>query len=238
MRLTTAVGELVVQRPSRARVFERFGLDYCCGGKFSLDEACRKKGIDPQQVLAALAQDDAGSAPATRDWSAASLTELTAHIEATHHAYLRQEMPRLEYLTGRVADRHGAQRAELRKIHQIFLAFQAEMDAHMNKEEQMLFPMCRQLDHAKTAPSFHCGSVRNPVAMMVAEHDSAGADLHQMRMLTGDYVPPADACNTYRAMLAGLAELEADTHQHVHIENNILFPKAIAVEATLDECGG
>src|ERR1035437_4307091 len=123
MSLTTTVGELVIQRPSRARVFERFGLDYCCGGKLPLAEACQKKGIDAQQVLAALQQEDAGSAPSDRDWSAATMGELTGHIEATHHAYLRREMPRLEYLTGRVADRHGDHRPELRQVHEIFMAF-------------------------------------------------------------------------------------------------------------------
>lgn len=237
MSLTATVGELVVQRPSRARVFERFGIDYCCGGKFPLAEVCRKKGIDAQQVLAALDQEDTGSPAIDHDWSAASMTELSAHIEATHHAYLKREMPRLEYLTGRVADRHGDQRPELRQVQQIFSAFKAEMDAHMMKEEQVLFPMCRELDSAQSAPTFHCGSVRNPVAMMIAEHDNAGEDLRQMRELTGGYVPPGDACNTYRAMLAALAELEVDTHQHVHLENNILFPKAIAAEARLIGCG-
>lgn len=139
MSLTATVGELVVQRPSRARVFERFGIDYCCCGKFPLAEVCRKKGIDPQQVLTALDQEDAGSTPSDRDWSAASMAELTAHIEVTHHGYLRREMPRLEYLTGRVADRHGDQRPELRQVQQIFSAFKAEMDTHMMKEEQCCF---------------------------------------------------------------------------------------------------
>src|SRR4051812_24565992 len=152
MSLTATVGELVVQRPSRARVFERFGIDYCCGGTFPLADVCRKKGIDPQLVLAALNQDESKSPAIDRDWSAASMTELSAHIEATHHAYLKQEMPRLEYLTGRVADRHGKQRPELRKVQQIFSAFKAEMDAHMMKEEQVLFPMCRELDSAQSAP--------------------------------------------------------------------------------------
>src|SRR5436190_19663056 len=112
MSLTATVGELVVQRPSRARVFESFGLDYCCGGKLALADACRNKGIDPQHVIAALDLESAELETAERDWAAASMTELTAHIETTHHAYLRREMPRLEYLTGRVAQRHGDHRPE------------------------------------------------------------------------------------------------------------------------------
>jgi regulator of cell morphogenesis and NO signaling len=111
--------------------------------------------------------------------------------------------------------------------------FKADMEMHMMKEERVLFPMCRELDAATTAPNFHCGSVGNPVRMMIHEHDAAGADLQQLRQLAADYLPPMDACNTYRAMLSGLAELEVDTHRHVHLENNILFPKAVATESSL-----
>ena len=234
MSLTTTVGELVVQRPSRARVFERFGIDYCCGGKLPLAAACAEKGIDPQALLAALDQQAASaSTTADRDWSAASVTELADHIERTHHAYLKRELPRLEQMTARVADRHGERHPELRKLREVFAAFKPDLEAHMVKEERILFPICRALDRAVDAPAFHCGSVRNPVAVMVAEHDHAGEDLREMRELTGGYVPPEGACNTYRAMLAGLAELEADMHQHVHLENNLLFPRAIAAETRL-----
>jgi regulator of cell morphogenesis and NO signaling len=227
------VGELVVERPSRARVFEKFGLDYCCGGKLPLDEACRKKNVDLAKITAALEREEMAFVVEERDWSKASMQELTAHIEATHHAYLKRELPRLEYMTGRVAMRHGEQREELKELHQVFLRFKADLESHMAKEERILFPMCRELEHASGAPTFHCGSVQNPVAVMIREHDSAGEDLSQMRKLANDYVPPADACNTYRAMLAGLADIERDMHVHVHTENNILFPKAVAAEAAL-----
>lgn len=237
MSLINTVGELVVERPSRARVFERFGIDYCCGGKMSLQQACQKQGIDPQAVLAALEQVSESPETDVRDWSTATLSELADHVEATHHAYLKREFPRLEFLTGRVAERHGDVRPELRKLHEVFLAFKSDLEAHMAKEEKVLFPMCRQLGNAVSAPEFHCGSVSNPVAVMVREHDHAGEDLRQMRKLTGGYVPPEDACNTYRAMLSGLADLEADMHQHVHFENHVLFPKAIAAESPLTACG-
>ena len=237
MNLSSTVGDLVVERPSRARVFEQFGLDYCCGGKLPLADACQKKGVDFRAVVTALEEESTAAGPAGRDWSAASLAELTSRVETTHHAYLKRELPRLEYLTGRVAGRHGDSHPELIKLQQVFLSLKADLEAHMMKEEQVLFPMCRELERASELPAAHCGSVRNPVAAMVAEHDSAGEDLRQMRELTGDYAPPQGACNTYRAMLAGLAELEADMHQHVHLENHVLFPKAIAAEARLTGCG-
>lgn len=236
MSLTVTVGELVAQRPSRSRVFEQFKIDFCCGGKLPLAEACRKKGIDPQAVLAALEAESVTEAPVAKSWTDATLGEIADHIEATHHAYLRRELPRIEYLTHRVATRHGEHTPSLVKLHQLFLAFKADLEAHMLKEERILFPMCRELDGAKAAPSFHCGSVRNPVAMMVTEHDHAGEDLSQMRALTNDFTPPPEACNTYRAMLSALAELEADMHVHVHTENSILFPKAVAAESRLAGC--
>jgi regulator of cell morphogenesis and NO signaling len=237
MSLTATVGELVAQRPSRSRIFERFKIDFCCGGKLTLADACRKKGVDPAVILALLQEEAATPAPQTLDLTALSLTDLADHIERTHHAYLRRELPRLEYLTGRVATRHGEHTPALVKLHQLFLAFKADLEAHMLKEENVLFPMCRRLDGAMATPAFHCGSVQNPVAMMVTEHDHAGEDLSQMRALTDDYTPPPGACNTYRAMFSALAELEADMHQHVHTENNILFPKAVAAETRLAACG-
>jgi regulator of cell morphogenesis and NO signaling len=227
------IAELVVERPSRARIFERFGLDYCCGGKLPLDVACQKKNVDLAQITAALERESMAFVVEDHDWSAASIHELTAHIETTHHAFLKRELPRLEFLTHRVAARHGDHRPELNELHQFFLRFKADFESHMAKEEQVLFPMCRQLELAEATPASHCGSVRNPVAVMIREHDAAGEDLSHMRKLTNNYIPPADACNTYRAMLAGLADLERDTHTHVHTENNILFPKAIAIEAAL-----
>ncbi len=236
MSLAHTVGELVVQKPSRARVFEHFGIDYCCGGNLPLAEACSKKGVDVEAVRAALAKADAAPNAGGKDWSTATMGEIVAHVEAVHHAYLRREMPRLEFLTGRVADRHEQRHPELRKIHEIFLHFKQDMDTHMLKEERVLFPMCRELDHATSALSSPVGSVNNPVRMMIEEHEAAGAELEQLRELTHGYVPPADACNTYHAMLTALSELEADTHVHVHMENSILFPKAIAAEARLAAC--
>jgi regulator of cell morphogenesis and NO signaling len=227
------VGQLVVERPSRARVFERLGIDYCCGGKLPLRHACEQKKLDYDSVVAELEQDRAAPEQGARNWASASLTDLCDHIERTHHAYLKEELPRLEFLTSKVAARHGDHRPALREVHRIFLGLKAEMDGHMVKEERILFPLCRQLDVADKLPATHCGSVGNPIAVMIREHEDAGDALAQIHGLTDGFTPPADACNTFRAMYDSLRQLEQDMHQHVHKENNILFPKAIRLEKLL-----
>jgi regulator of cell morphogenesis and NO signaling len=232
--IETTVGELVVERPSRARVFEKLGIDYCCGGKKPLRNAIEERGLDAGTVVAELEQEQAGAAAqAERNWATASLTDLADHIEATHHAYLKGELPRLAQLTHKVASRHGDRRPELVEIYNVFAALKAEMESHMMKEERILFPLCRRLDTAETLPASHCGSVANPIEVMVREHEDAGDALARIRELSSNYTPPADACNTYRATFDSLRQLEADMHQHVHKENNILFPKAIRAERLL-----
>lgn len=231
--LDRTIGELVTERPSRAKVFETFGLDYCCGGKKPLKEACQARGINPQTVVDVLNMFDAQSVEPERDWSQASMTELCANIEQTHHAYLKRELPRMEYLVRRVAERHGDTQPHLIELRDTFLAFKAELEEHMIKEERVLFPICRQLDNATSLPETHCGSVDNPIRQMIHEHNDAGAALVKMRKLTDGYQPPEHACNTFRAMYAALAELEHDMHRHVHKENSILFPKAAAAEWAL-----
>ncbi len=226
------VGELVVENPSRARVFEKFGIDYCCGGKIPLAQACGKRGADIEIVLEALQQCETGASPESqKDWSKEPMTSLVDHILLTHHAYLREEFPRLTQLTERVAQVHGERRSELLQVRDVFMALRNELEMHMQKEEQILFPMIKQLDSDPAGETVgHCGSIANPISMMEHEHDNAGDALGQLRDLTGGFVPPEDACNTYRVMLDSLANLEADLHQHIHKENNILFPMAIARE--------
>jgi len=158
------------------------------------------------------------------------LTALADHIEATHHAYLRTELPRLCTLTSKVASVHGDKDVRLAAVRDTLAALAAEMGQHMLKEERILFPMIRQLDASESVPAFHCGSLANPIGQMELEHDQAGAALVQLRALTDGFNPPEWACNTYRAMLDALAHLEQDLHQHVHKENNILFPRAIELE--------
>ncbi len=233
-RIENTVGEVVAQFPALARLFEAARIDYCCGGKKTLAEVCREKGVEPQAFLAML--DEAASANdggAEIDAAAMSLTELANHIEATHHAYLRDELPRLNLLTERVASVHGAEDARLRAVRETFLALAGEMTSHMMKEEQILFPMIRQLEASDRLPTFHCGSVANPIRQMEIEHHNAGGALERMRELTDEYTPPTWACNTYRAMLDSLAHLERDMHLHVHKEDNVLYPRALQREAEL-----
>lgn len=228
-----SVGEIVRQQPMRSRVFEALKIDYCCGGKVSLARACEKHGIRVAEVLQKIEQSDAQSdLGESSDPDAMSLGELADHIEATHHAYLREELPRLDWMTEKVARVHGETEPRLQQVREAFVALRAELEPHMMKEEQVLFPIVRRLESSGTATDHPCGSVANPIRQMEHEHDRAGDALAILRAATDDYAPPEWACNTYRAMLASLEELEADMHQHIHKENNVLFPKAIKFEAS------
>lgn len=223
------VGQIVVDRPEAARVFESLGIDYCCGGRIPLSDACRNKGIALEKVADLLAADATRPAPAEIDWRAEPMTRLADHIEATHHEYLRRELPRLAGLIAKVVRAHGEKRPAFIALQQVFEAFSNELFEHMLKEERILFPMIRALEmdpESRRHPS-HCGFIGNPIRVMEHEHDSAGVALAHMRRLCENYLPPPDACNTWRALYAGLAELESDMHQHVHKENNILFPRAL-----------
>ncbi len=225
------VGELVASRPSRSRVFEAFHIDYCCGGKRSLREACHTKGIGVDRILEALVCVDANvSDPDEENCGAMPLDELTDHIVERHHAYLRRELPRLNQLAGKVLNAHGAKAPHLASLVETLHALTQELACHMKKEETILFPVIRQMAQSPGLPFMPFGSLANPINAMEAEHDEAGGGLGRMAELTDDFTPPDWACNTYRALLDGLHELEQDLHQHIHKENNILFPKAIGEE--------
>ncbi len=221
------VGELVAERPARSRVFEAHGIDYCCGGGRTLVAACAASGVPVATVLADLRTADETPAEAGVDWRVAPLSDLTRHLVETHHAYLRRELPRLTELLAKVQRAHGERHAWLDPLGQVYGALRAELESHLMKEENILFPMIGRLAAGDAAAAQHCGSVANPIRQMVAEHDDAGDALARLRELTSDYAPPEGACNTFLALLSGLQELEADLHQHIHKENNILFPRAL-----------
>jgi regulator of cell morphogenesis and NO signaling len=174
--------------------------------------------------------------PATsdgKDWSKATLTELSNHIEQTHHNYLKRELPRLRMMVRKVAAVHGSHSPWLLDLQSTFEGFANEMEQHTMKEEQVLFPLIRGLEGGPSGPNGrYAGGVLGPIQVMEAEHEQAGAALAKMRKISNDYVPPMEACNTFRATLAGLEELEAETHRHVHKENSILFPRAAELEAS------
>jgi regulator of cell morphogenesis and NO signaling len=234
------VGRLVAERLGRARVFEELGIDYCCHGEASLGEVCARRSLDVGQVLAEIARSDfqdAGDEENRVRYDALPPGDLADHIEATHHAYLRLELPRLTELAKKVAADHGEHRPEMAELRTVLAGLRAELEAHLLKEERVLFPLIKQLEQANRLFPMHCGMVANPIRVMEHEHDDAGEALRRLRALTDDYRPPDDACNSVKALYAGLEALEADLHRHIHKENNILFPRAAAMEATLAGAG-
>ena len=231
----TTVGEMVASQPGLARVFERFGIDYCCGGKRTLADAAALAGADSAAVLAALETTDP---PAGEfDPAALSLSDLAQHIVETHHAYLRRELPRIDQLLQKVTAAHGQRYPEVWEVRRVFDVFAADLMQHMAKEEQALFPAIRRLEQDRRFPAGPFGSIRNPMGVMEAEHAEAGDALGAMRAATDDFTPPADACPTFRALMGALAELEVDMFRHVHKENNVLFPRAIRLEDELIRAG-
>lgn len=233
-QLDSAVGQWVAEFPATSRVFESLQIDYCCGGNKLLEQACSDRQLDPQEVLKQLQQAslDAIRQPSGESWVDAPLAALCDHIEQTHHEYLKAELPRLTALVAKVVSAHGAKYPELAGVQKALADLQAELFPHMFKEEQVLFPAIRRLEQADEPLMFPFGTIANPIRMMELEHDNAGNALGQIRTLTRNYFVPDDACNTFRAMLDGLHTLELDMHQHVHKENNILFPRAISLEQT------
>jgi regulator of cell morphogenesis and NO signaling len=224
----TTVGEIVRAVPARSRIFENLGIDYCCGGKKPLAEACRAKNLDPATVVAMLAALDGAAENPAANPDAMSLAELCDHIEFVHHGYLREELPRLDFMTRKVAAVHGEHEPRLLEVRRVFETFHAEMTAHTQEEEQTVFPAIRQLASANGDKVAAAARLKEAFAKLEAEHENAGAALTQFKALTDNYTPPDWACNTFRAMYDALKKLEKHTHQHVHSENNVLFPKALA----------
>jgi len=231
------VREIAIENPSSIRVFESLGIDYCCGGKRSLSEACSKAAVDMDHVLDLLEEADRDShREESGDWNSRPLSELIDYIVNTHHAFVRRETPRIESFLSKVVSKHGSSHPEVIQIERLFIAVGQELSTHMIKEEQMLFPFIQRMETAvqsgnPTPPAFF-GSVKRPIANMVAEHDDAGALLAQIRQLSNAFTPPPGACLSFVALYRGLADFEEDLHHHVHLENNILFPRAIEMEAT------
>ena len=229
----TTVADIVINDPSAAKVFERHGIDYCCRGRRSFDDACTEAGIDSAVVRAEIdALDRSPTAPVPDD-----VGGLIGYIVATHHAYLRRELPRLAELMDKVVAAHGDVHPELASIANTLRAISSDLLPHMMKEEKVLFPLAIELLGAVEPPQFHCGSVTNPIGAMHREHDQVGELLGTLRHQTNGYAPPADACPTWHACYRGLADLEADTHLHVHLENNRLFPEIAALESRLVASG-
>ena len=214
------VGQIAAEHPLATRVFARHGIDFCCGGGKPLGEVCTQRGLDAATVLAEIERELVAPSATEVRWDQAPLGELVAHILAAFHKPLEEELPRLEAMARKVVDVHRDKQPEmLPELLSVYLGLKAELEQHMAKEEQILFPMIQRGQGAMAA---------GPIAVMEHEHDSAGGALRRLRELTSGYEVPAEACNTWRALWHGLAALEVSLHQHIHLENNILFPRALA----------
>ncbi|MBI4384596.1 MAG: iron-sulfur cluster repair di-iron protein [Nitrospinae bacterium] len=229
----STINDFIKEDMRRAAVFERLGIDGCCGGQKTLAEACAGKGLDPRNVLGQIYEDQSaqGTPETGIDLRDATLTELADHVEQTHHVHEKQVMPRLTDLIEKVMGRHGNAHQELKELKTAFDALRSDMEQHMMKEEKILFPMIRKLD-ADISGEFHCGPISSPIRVMLMEHDRADGLLREIRRLTANHTAPGDACRSYHAMLEELQAFEADLRLHMHKENEYLFPR------TLAEAGG
>ncbi len=232
---TRTLGEIVTGHPGAVSVFERLGIDYCCHGARSLDEAASAAGLDPTSVMGDVIEADEQASnelldPRSGHAAYADLdpVALVDHIEGTHHAYLHAELPRLVDLTAKIAAVHGDRHPELIEVAATVVELREDMEPHMGKEEMVLFPMIRTMASGSgDAPMSHCGGIGHPIARMVQEHEATGEILERLRHLTNGYEVPADGCGSYHAAFQGLEAVERDTHLHIHKENNVLFPAAL-----------
>jgi regulator of cell morphogenesis and NO signaling len=221
----STVADVATSLPATIKVFQQHEIDFCCGGKRPLAEACAERGLEVEALLGELR---AATAPAARgqNWEQAPMTDLVAHIQARFHGPLRQELPRLGQMLVKVVSRHGDRHPETRPLQETFNALHAELLHHMQKEDAILFPAVVALESGRPDGFGGFAWIDQPIEVMEAEHEEAGRALATMRELTGRYTPPDDACPTFRGLYHGLAELERDLHEHIHLENNVLFPRA------------
>jgi regulator of cell morphogenesis and NO signaling len=230
------VRELALENTGATRVFEKFGIDYCCGGGQTLGQACQAANISIDEVTEAfeVGQRSLRGAAEGHNWQAEPLGDLVSHITSTHHKYTREEISHLVPLFDKVCSKHGPSHPELLQLRDIFAGLADELSAHLMKEEMVLFPHIIRMEEAviEKSPILPApfGTVQNPVAMMKHEHDSAGNALRALREISHGYTAPPDACVSFQTLYKALAEFEADLHQHIHLENNILFPRAVEME--------
>lgn len=225
--VSATLGDLVTEDPRRSRVLERYGIDYCCNGHRSLADATNAAGLNLDELTRAL---DIADAPPAQAWSNPGNQAALAHdIVDTHHAFMWEEMPRLQALVDKVHGVHGGRHPELAQVQAAYTQAVAALEPHMTTEERVVFPAISRFERTGALGSL--GSFAEPIAELRAEHESVGELFTAIRTATNGYAVPEDACNSYRAMLKGLEEMELDLHEHIHKENNILFPKVLELEA-------
>jgi regulator of cell morphogenesis and NO signaling len=234
----TTVREVALQVPESTRLFESLKIDYCCGGNQPLAHACASAGVDVDEVMEMLAGAGESGEETALDFQNSPFPELITHILETHHVFTKSEMDRLQALADKVLNAHGGNHPELIHLNELWLRLCADLKPHMFKEEQILFPymlaLSQAADRTRSVPLAPFGTVNNPIRMMMREHDTAGDILRELRVLTDGYKVPDDACISYRTLFEALENFEKDLHQHIHLENNILFPKASALEDALN----
>jgi regulator of cell morphogenesis and NO signaling len=228
------IGQIAARMPVSIRVFESWKIDYCCGGGRSLADACAPSGHTVEEFMQAMADTAVVPENVSRDWSSDSLREISSQVVDTYHRYTREELDTLTPITAKVLGVHGERRPELAEVVVLIKDLTADLLPHMLKEEQVLFPFVEQLERAaengSPAPTPFFGTVKNPIRMMMLEHDRVGDLLSRLRLVTENYTPPSSACFSYRELYRRLTEFELRTHEHIHIENNLYFPRAVALE--------
>ena len=233
----TRVKDIALANQEARQILEAAGVDYCCGGGKSLHDACAHADVSSEEILKRLRENSKLVRPNEKAWTSAPLGDLTRHIREKHHRYVREAIGRIKTLMGKVKAKHGENHPEIAELQMLFTEVGQEMIMHMQKEEQILFPYIDALERSTAGngslepPFFQ--TIKNPIHAMMKEHDSAGDLVKQIRKASGDYTPPTDACTSYKALYQDLHEFEADLHQHVHLENNILFPRALEMEAAV-----
>lgn len=227
--LTQSLAKIVTENHKTAAVFEKYHLDFCCKGKRTLKEACVENKVNPADVLMDIERIIENKTDETLDPTEMSLTQLADYIVKTHHSYVQKELPLVQGYLQKVSSKHGERHPELYKIFELFSAIKEEMEMHMHKEEAVLFPRITEVEKMvshNALPQINISFIIAPVSVMEQEHEHAGNLMEEIRKLTENFTPPADACTTYKLSFAALQNFEKDLHQHVHLENNILFPGA------------
>ena len=230
-----SIGEIVASDYRTAQIFQKFGLDFCCGGNKTIQEAATQKEVDPVEVEKAL--DALGSEQMANDYNDWTLDFLIDYIIKVHHQFTRDKLREINHYIQKVAKAHGNNHQELYTIYEEFSALYTNLIDHLSKEEEVLFPYIKNLIAAETEgaeiDSRRFGTGAEPVSMMEGEHEEAGDTMKRIRKLSNDFAPPEDACTTYRVLYKTLEDFEKDLHKHVHLENNILFPKALELEKNI-----
>lgn len=228
------IREIAVESPATVRVFEEYKIDFCCGGGRNFNDACQFVGVSPEIVSDKIIRVLSEQTKSFESPEKQSASELIDYIVETHHVFTREEIARLSALMEKVCRKHGAGHKELFDLQKSFAELCDDLTPHMRKEEAVLFPFIKHLEMSEknnlASPTPPFGTVKNPVRMMMIEHDTAGDILKKIRETTGDYALPEGACPSFQALYFGLEELEKDLHRHIHLENNVLFPEAVKLE--------